>query len=70
MTMWFTEKKEGFLSKLKFWGDDAPEGVPFQISLTGVGDKTELIILNAEGEWATDNDALQIMAIIQGYLNR
>jgi outer membrane protein assembly factor BamC len=64
------EKKEGFLSKLKFWGDDAPEGVPFQISLTGVGDKTELIILNAEGEWATDNNALQIMAIIQGYLNR
>lgn len=63
-------EKKGWLSKLKFWGDEAPDGVPFQISLTGVGDKTELVILNAEGEWATDNDALQIMAIIQNHLNR
>lgn len=66
-----SEKKDGWLSKLKFWGgDEAPEGLPFQISLTGVGDKTELIILNQEGEWATDNDALQIMAIIQSHLNK
>ena len=65
------EKKEGILSKLKFWGgESSEEGVPYQISLTGVGDKTELVILNAEGEWASDNDALQIMAIIQSHLNR
>ncbi len=64
-------EKKGWISKLKFWGgNDAPDGVPYQISLTGVGDKTELVILNAEGEWATDNDALQIMAIIQNHLNR
>jgi outer membrane protein assembly factor BamC len=64
-------KKKGWISKLKFWGGDAaPEGVPFQVSLTGVGDKTELIILNQEGEWATSNDALQIMAIIQSHLNK
>lgn len=65
------EQKEGFFSKLKFWGgDDAPDGVPYQISLTGVGDKTELVILNAAGEWETNNDALQIMAIIQNHLNQ
>ncbi|MFT5349717.1 MAG: outer membrane protein assembly factor BamC [Planctomycetota bacterium] len=65
------EKKKGFLSKLKFWGgDEAPDGVPYQITLTGVGDKTELVILNADGEWATDSDAAQIMAIIQSHLNR
>jgi outer membrane protein assembly factor BamC len=65
------EKKEGFLSKLKFWGgENSEEGVPYQITLTGVGDKTELVILNADGEWISDNDALQIMAIIQSHLNR
>ena len=65
------EKKKGFFSKLKFWGDDeAPEGVPYQISLTGVGDKTEVVIIDAEGEWATNNDALQIMAILQNHLNQ
>lgn len=65
------EKKEGWLSKLKFWGGESTsEGVPYQVSLTGVGDKTELVILNAEGEWATDSDALQIMAIIQNHLNQ
>ncbi|NKB35929.1 MAG: outer membrane protein assembly factor BamC [Gammaproteobacteria bacterium] len=65
-------EEKGWLSKLKFWGDDesGPEGVPYQVSLTGVGDKTELVILNAEGEWATGNDALQIMAIIQNHLNQ
>jgi outer membrane protein assembly factor BamC len=64
------DDKKGWLSKLKFWGDDAPDGVPYQVSLTGVGDKTELVILNEEGEWATNNDALQIMAIIQNHLNQ
>jgi outer membrane protein assembly factor BamC len=64
-------KEKGWLSKLKFWGgDEAPEGVPYQVSLTGVGDKTELIILNQAGEWETGNDALQIMAIIQSHLNK
>ncbi|MBT7951682.1 MAG: outer membrane protein assembly factor BamC [Gammaproteobacteria bacterium] len=65
------DKEKGWLSKLKFWGgDEAPEGVPFQLSLTGVGDKTELIVLDQAGEWATSNDALQIMAIIQSHLNK
>ncbi len=65
------EEKQGWLSKLKFWGgDDAPEGVPYQVSLTGVGDKTELVILDQDGEWATNNDALQILAIIQNHLNK
>lgn len=64
------DEKKGWFSKLKFWGDDAPEGIPYQVSLTGVGDKTELVILNAAGEWASDNDALQIMAIIQNHLNQ
>ena len=61
---------KGWLSKLKFWGDDEPEGKAYQVSLTGVGDKTELLILNEAGEWATSNDALQIMAIIQNHLNQ
>lgn len=64
------DDKKGWLSKLKFWGDSVPEGVPYQVSLTGVGDKTELVILDGDGEWATNNDALQIMAIIQNHLNQ
>ncbi len=64
------DENKGWLSKLKFWGDDEPEGIAYQVSLTGVGDKTELLILDEAGEWATNNDALQIMAIIQNHLNQ
>ncbi|MFK8068302.1 MAG: outer membrane protein assembly factor BamC [Gammaproteobacteria bacterium] len=46
------QESKGLMSKLAFWKDDANE---FKVSITEVGEKTEVIILNNEGEW--DNSA-------------
>ncbi len=62
------EKKKGLLKKLKFWGDD-DEGTPYQLSLTGVGNKTEVIIMNEEGEWETGDDASVILSTLKDLYN-
>jgi len=56
---------KGLFSKLAFWKDADPEVTQYQLSLTGVGDKTELIVLDEKGEWETDFDAPQILGLIQ-----
>ncbi len=56
------ERKKGFLSKLKFWSDEQDEGTPYQLSLTGVGNKTEIIVVNKGSEWETGEDASDILA--------
>lgn len=63
------EKKEGLLDKLKFWGDD-DEGTPYQLSLTGVGDKTELIINDENGDWATTAEAKDVLDMLLRYYNQ
>ena len=63
------EKEEGLLSKLKFWGDD-DEGKPYQLSLTGVGDKTEIIVMDQEGEWETSEDAEAILSELKDLYNK
>jgi len=61
-------KKKGMLSKLKFWGHkDEPKA--YQISLTGVGDKTELVVLNEKGDWAKQEEATRILTLLQGQYN-
>ena len=66
-----TGKDEGgWLSKLAFWKDDESEGVPYVLSLTGVGDKTELIVLNEKGDWDAGEDAGRILRIIRNEYNR
>ncbi len=64
------EKEEGFFSRLKFWDDDEPEGKPYQISLTGVGKKTELVVLNQEGDWETGSDSNRILSMLLESYNR
>lgn len=64
------EEKKGLLNKLKFWGDDEPEGKEYHISLTGVGDKTELIVLNTKGDWETGDDVNRILMTIQNVYNQ
>lgn len=64
-----TEEKKGLLSKLKFWKDDESEGREFQINLTGVGDKTELVVLDEKGEWAESQDATKILTLLQAQYN-
>ena len=57
------------LKKLKFWGRDKQQGVAYQVALTGVGDKTELVLLNADGEWADNKAAEAILILIQRQYN-
>ena len=52
------EKKEGMFSKLKFWGD---KNATYQLSLTGVGDKTELVLLNEDGKWETSDEGAALL---------
>lgn len=64
------EKKKSLLSRLKFWGDDDEDGKAFHISLTGVGDKTEVVVLDDEDKWQESRDASRILSMLQGYYNR
>ncbi|MGH8120872.1 MAG: outer membrane protein assembly factor BamC [Gammaproteobacteria bacterium] len=61
-------EKKGLLSKLKFWGDKE-EPKAYQISLTGVGDKTELVVLSEKGDWAQQEEATRILTLLQGQYN-
>ena len=63
------EDKKGLLSRLAFWKDDEPEGKVYQISLTGVGDKTELVVLNEKGDWAENREATRILTLLQAQYN-
>ena len=58
--------KKGMLSKLKFWGSDESR---YQLSLTSVGDKTEVVVLNKEGEWETGEIAGALLTRIHNELN-
>lgn len=64
-----TQKKKGWLSKLAFWKDDEPRGTPYAVSLTGVGDKTELIVVDEKGKWVSNQDAERILSSIQNQYN-
>lgn len=64
------EKDEGLLSKLKFWKKDETDGKEFYISLTGVGDKTEIVVLDEKDNWSTGDDADRILSLLQGQYNR
>jgi outer membrane protein assembly factor BamC len=63
------QEEEGMLSKLKFWKDDEPQGQEYQLSLTGVGDKTELVVLDNKGDWADRQQASKILTYIQVQYN-
>lgn len=63
------KEEEGMLSKLKFWKDDEPDGQEYQLSLTGVGDKTELVVLDSKGDWADKQAASKILTYIQVQYN-
>lgn len=67
------EKKKGWVSKLKFWDRDGPRntgGSEFRISLTGVGNRTELIVLDANGNWETSPESTDVLELIRSYYNR
>ncbi len=72
--LFFSQESEqeegGFFSKLKFWGDDDEEGTSYQLSLTGVGDKTEVIVTNMDGDWESNPDSKVILDTVLRYYNQ
>ena len=65
-----SRKKKGWISKLAFWkGDDGDRGKLFQISLTGMGNKTELIVLDEAGSWRNDPQANNLLRMIESRYN-
>ena len=56
-------KPHGLLSKLKFWGKD--EDNRLQLSLTGVGTKTEAVLLDPDGRWETGEIARKLLQAVE-----
>lgn len=61
------EDDSGMLDKLKFWGSD--NDTQLQISLTGVGEKTEVVVLDRDGRWETGDVAGELLGKLQDALN-
>ena len=52
-------------SKLAFWSDDDK----YQVSLTGVGKKTEIVILDNDGKWDDGKGGKELLDMINSQLN-
>ncbi len=64
------KENKGLLRKLAFWESDEEDGTEYSLSLTGVGDKTEVIVLNDEDKWLASQDASRILSMLQTHYNR
>ena len=67
------EKKEGFFSKLKFWGDESRDTSKdeYLISVAGGGDggnTTEVMVLNREGQPEKSDTADRILSLLHEQL--
>lgn len=60
------EGKKGLMSRLAFWKGDEQD---YQLSLTGVGDKTEIVVLDKDGDWDASPGAAEILQALQTALN-
>ena len=67
-----SEEEEGWLSKLKFWGEDDNEAGPsrdaYLISLIGEGDTTQVVVLNTEGVREASSTADRILSLLHEQL--
>jgi outer membrane protein assembly factor BamC len=61
------QDEDGMFSKLKFWGRG--KSAEYQVSLTGVGEKTEVVILDRAGRWETSGDATTLLNTLHANLN-
>lgn len=59
--------ESGGLSKLKFWNRDGAKEL--QVSLTGVGAKTEVVVLDRDGRWETGEAATSLLQKLHAALN-
>jgi uncharacterized lipoprotein len=60
-------EEPGMWNKLKFW--DREKGEEFQVSLTGVGEKTEVVVLDKDGRWQTSDQAGELLTKLHDALN-
>ncbi len=59
---------KGFLSSLAFWRDDDDD--EFEIHLTDVGNNTEVIVLDPDGNWDNSATAARILRLLRTELNK
>src|SRR5690606_3062096 len=60
------DKKRGFLSKLKVWGDDEPaDAEQYRIVLSAEGDRTLVTVQNSKGERDNSSTAKRILTLVQ-----
>ena len=65
------KEEKSLFSRLKFWGDDEyEEGILYQLSLTSADNKTEIVVLNENGELQTEGDAINILTTIKNLYNK
>ena len=62
------QSKKSLLKKAQFWKRDKVQ--EYQLSLTGVGQKTEVVILDSKGRWLTSKDADNLLNRLHEAVNR
>ena len=62
------QSKKSLLKKAQFWKRDKAQ--EYQLSLTGVGQKTEVVILDSKGRWLTSKDADNLLNRLHEAVNR
>ncbi|MFH0352268.1 MAG: outer membrane protein assembly factor BamC [Chromatiales bacterium] len=60
--------EKGFLSSLAFWRDENDD--EFEIHLTDVGNNTEVIVLDPDGNWDNSAAAARILRLLRTELNK
>ncbi|MGH8513825.1 MAG: outer membrane protein assembly factor BamC [Gammaproteobacteria bacterium] len=60
--------EKGFFSSLAFWRDDDDD--EFEIHLTDVGNNTEVIVLDPDGNWDNGATAARILRLLLAELNK
>ena len=62
------KEKSGVWRKMKFWKKDKQREL--QISLTGVADKTEVVVLDSSGRWVTGAESDNLLQMLHDTVNR
>jgi outer membrane protein assembly factor BamC len=61
------QEDAGFFSRMAFWNRSSAQD--YQLSLTGVGNKTELVILDSNGEWNSTQETEILLTTIRDHYN-
>jgi outer membrane protein assembly factor BamC len=62
-------EKKGIVSRLAFWRGGDEDSGERQLSVTGVGAKTEMVVLDSEGKWDVSPGASRVLTALMARLN-